>query len=148
MLNITESEISASKVAIISIGVVIAILLLIIVILLIIKMTTQKTSRPVARIRPKPEMSRRRSSERSNSMYFQPNIAAGSSRVLVVTEDDISNYQNRYEVVLLQNLDVTKSVSMTQLSETVKEAKPERKPRRSLPADLPSNGIYPRYIDV
>jgi len=146
MLKITGSEISSSKVAIISIGVVIAILLLIIVILLIIKMTTQKTSRPIARIRPK--MSGRRSSERSNSMYFQPNLAAGGSRVLVVTEDDISNYQNRYEVVLLQNLDVTKSVSMTELSETVKEAKPERKPRRSLPAELPGNGIYPRYIDV
>ena len=83
----------------------------------------------------------------SDQMYFQPNsgLLEGphcNSRLIVVTEDDISNYQNRYDIVLLHNLDSTKSVSMAELNETIKEAAPARKPRRSLPAGTP------RYIDV
>ena len=158
------TNISSEKIAIICIGCVIAVLLLIIVAILVIRMTGQvvrlekKESRPrsVISIPRSIEVARRLSSgsrssssrrsqpacERSNSIYFQPTIAkndAENSRVLIVTEDDISNYTNRYDIVLLKTFNGTLSASMAELNGSIKEAQPARKARRSLPA---------RYIDV
>ena len=150
--------ISTEKIAIITIGVVIAILLLIIVILLIVRMLGKV---PVIRLDKKVsdswshssvEFARRLSrgsampSERSSSIYFQPTMRPinsdniENSRIIIVGED-INNYTNRYDIVLLKGMGAEKSVSMSDLDET-QENPQKRKPRRSLPANTS------RYIVV
>ena len=84
-------------------------------------------------------------SERSSSIYFKPTVAANetatdSSRIIIVADEDINNYTNRYDIVLLKSLNT--SVSMAELDVTNTESIPARRPRRSLPA------FANRYIDV
>ena len=141
-------EISVEHISIICIGVVIAVLLLLIVLILVVRFSGSGFSTSHLPDLPAKEFFRRVStssdensaSEDSKSIYFTPpecHNSANESKVIIITDDDISNYTNRYDVFLLKGFGETQqSVSMCDLS----TKKPKtRSPRRSLPTN---------YIDV
>ena len=144
----SKIEISVEYISIICLGVVIAVLLLVIVIILAVRFQGSSFGAGHVSDLPAKGFLRRLSnssgessaSEDSKSIYFSPpecHNSANDSKVIIITDDDISNYTNRYDVFLLKGFGETQqSVSMCDLS----TQKPKtRSPRRSLPTN---------YIDV
>jgi hypothetical protein len=166
--EIQMRTLTVEQITMIVIGSLIVILLIIIIFLLIIRITGK-----TIKINPKMlssiqsrrnsrnstnEKRSRLSSQRSNSMVFndeiinvsQPTINYDSSmipnnsRVIVVAEEDIRNYSNRYDVVLLKSFTSASHLSELQ---TPLSRRPQKNARRSLPITQLEKSFV-QYIDV